>query len=86
MCSYRLVSLTCEPCNLLEHSVCSNSMANLGEHNFYQTDNMLSCETQLTMVINYWAEILDNKGQVNTFTFDFEKSFDTPLMNSLKVN
>ena len=45
-----------------------------------------SCETQLTTVINDWAKILDNRGQVDTFILDFEKGFDTPLMNSLKAN
>ena len=45
-----------------------------------------SCETQLATVINDWAKILDNKGQVDTFILDFEKAFDTPYMNSLKVN
>ena len=45
-----------------------------------------SCETQLTTVINDWAKILDNTGQVDTFILDFEKAFDTPLMNSLKAN
>ena len=37
-----------------------------------------SCETQLTTVLNDWAKILDNRGQVDTF--------DNPLMNSLKAN
>ena len=48
-----------------------------------------SCETQLTTVINDWAKILDNRGQVDTFILDFEKAFDTPPpphMNSLKAN
>ena len=45
-----------------------------------------SCETQLTTVINDRAKILDNRGQVDTFILDFEKVFDTPLMNSLKAN
>ena len=44
-----------------------------------------SCETQLTMVIHDWAEIWDNKWQVDTFILDFEKALDTPLMNFLKV-
>ena len=34
-----------------------------------------SCETQLTTVINDWAKILDNSGQVDTFILDFEKAF-----------
>ena len=31
-CNNRPVSLTCVPCKLLEHIVCSNIMANLDEH------------------------------------------------------
>ena len=51
--------------------------------NFCQTNNMhsgsgIKCETQLAMVINDLAKILGNKGQVDTFILDFEKSFDTP--------
>ena len=37
-----------------------------------------SCETQLTTVINHWANILGNRGQVDTFILDFEKAVDTP--------
>ena len=37
-------------------------------------------------LINNWAKILDNRGQVDTFILDSEKAFDTPLMNSLKSN
>ena len=36
-----------------------------------------SCETQLTTVINDWAKILDNSGQVDTFILDFGNAFDT---------
>ena len=43
-----------------------------------------SCETQLTTVINDWAKILDNTGQVDTFILDFEKAFDTPPHELLK--
>ena len=31
-CNYRPVSLTCVPCKLLEHIVCSNIMAHLDEY------------------------------------------------------
>ena len=31
-----------------------------------------SCETQLATVINDWAKILDNQGQVDTFILDFD--------------
>ena len=88
-CNYRPVSLTCVPCKLLEHIVCSNIMAHLDgykllsdmQHAFRKRH---SCETQLTTVINDWAKILDNKGQVDTFILDFEKAFDTPRHELLK--
>ena len=87
--NYRPVSLTCVPCKLLEHIVCSNIMAHLDEckllsdrqHAFRKGHN---CETQLTTVINDWAKILDNRGQVDTFILDFGKAFDTPPHELLK--
>ena len=45
-----------------------------------------NCETQLTTVINDWANILDNREQVDTFILDFERHLIHPLMNSLKAN
>ena len=45
-----------------------------------------SCETQLTTVKDDWTKILDNHGQVDTFILDFEKAFDTPLMNFSKAS
>ena len=90
-CNYRRVSLTCAFCKLVEHIVCSNIMAHLDEykllsdrqHTFRKRQN---CETQLTIVINGWAKILDNGGQVDTFILDFEKAFDTPPHELLKSN
>ena len=88
-CNYRPVSLTCVPCKLLEHIVCSNIMAHLDEYKLLSDRQHAfrkrhSCETQLTAVINDWAKILDNGGQVDTFILDFEKAFDTPLHELLK--
>ena len=65
-CNYRPVSLTCVPCKLLEHIVCSNIMAHLDEYNLlsdrqYAFRKGHSCETQLTKVINDWAKLLDNR-------------------------
>ena len=54
-----------------------------GQHAFRKWH---SCETQLTTVINDWAELLDNRGQFDIFILDFKKAFDNPLMNSLKAN
>ena len=46
--------------------------------------NRHNCESRFTTDINDWAKILDNKGQVDIFIFDFEKAFDTPLHDLLK--
>ena len=87
-CNYRPVSLTCVPCKLFEHIVCSNIMAHLDEYKFLSDRKHAfrkrHSETQLTTVINDWAKILDNGGQVNTFILDFEKAFDTPPHELLK--
>ena len=88
-CNYRPVSLTCVPCKLLEHIVCSNIMAHLDEYKLLSDRQHAfrkghSCETQLPTVINDLAKILDNRGQVDTFILDFEKAFDTPPHELLK--
>ena len=88
-CYYRPISLTCVPCKLLEHIVCSNIMAHLDEYKLlsdrqHAFRKRQSCETQLATVINDWAKILDNGGQVDTFILDFEKAFDTPPHELLK--
>ena len=86
------MSLTCLNCKLLEHIVCLNIMAHLDEYKLLSDRQHAfrkghSCETQLTTVINNWAKILDNRGQVDTFILDFEKRhLIHPLMNSLKAN
>ena len=43
-----------------------------------------SCATQLIMVIDDWAKILDNQGQIETYILDFEKALDTPPHELLK--
>ena len=88
-CNYHPVSLTCVPCNLLEHIVCSNIMAHLDEYKLLSDRQHAfrkghSCETQLTTVINDWVKILDNRGHVDTFILVFEKAFDRPPHELLK--
>ena len=82
--NYCPVSLTCVPCKLPKHIVCSNIMTHFDEYICkFLSDRQHalrkghSCETQLTTVINVWASILDNRGQIDTFIVDFEKAFDT---------
>ena len=72
-----------------EHLVCSNIMAHLDGYNLLSNrqhgfKKRHSCETQLTMVINDWTKILDNRGQVDTFILDSVKAFDTPPHEILK--
>ena len=49
-----------------------------------------SCETQLTIMIDDWAKILDNQCQlqvvVDTFILDLKRPLTLPRMNSLKAN
>ena len=90
VCNYRPVSLTCVPCKLLEHIVCSNIMSHLNDHKVLSDRQHAfrkshSCETQLATVIDDWAKILDNQGQVDTFILDFEKAFDTPPHELLRM-
>ena len=90
-CNYRPVSLTCVPCKLLEHMICSNIMAHLDEYKLLSDRQHAfrkghSCETQLTTVINDWAKILDNRGQADTFIFILKRHLIHPLMNFLKAN
>ena len=90
-CNYRPVSLTCVPCKLLEHIICSNIMAHLDEYKLVSDRQHAfrkghSCETQLTTVINDWAKILDNRGQVDTFILVLKRHLIHPLMNSLKAS
>ena len=64
-------------------------MAHLDEHKLLSDRQHAfrkrhSCETPLITVINDWAKILDNGGQVDTFILDFEKAFDTPPHELLK--
>ena len=58
-CNYRPVFLTCVPCKLLEHIVCSNIMAHLAEYQLlsdrqHALRKRHNCETQLTTAINDW--------------------------------
>ena len=90
-CKYRPVSLTCVRCKLREHIMCSNIMAHFNAYKLLSDKQHAFrmwhiCETRLATVINDWAKILDNKGQVDTFILDFEKLLAHPHMNSLKVN
>ena len=66
-------------------------MAHLDEHKLLSDREHAfrkkhSCESQLITVINDWARTSDKGEQVDTYILNFEKAFDTPLMNYLNVN
>ena len=66
-------------------------MAHLDEHRLLSEKQHVfrkwhSCETQLITVIDDWAKILDNQGQVDTFILDFEKALIPHLINFSKAN
>ena len=77
-CNYHPVSLTCIPCKLLEHIVCSNIMAHLDEHKLL-SDKQHAFRNGIVVKLDDLAKVLDNHGQVDTFILNFEKAFDTPL-------
>ena len=73
------------PCKLLEHIVYvfSNIMDHLDENRLLSDKQHAfrkwqKSKTQLTTVIDDWAKILDNQGQVDTCILGFEKGFDIP--------
>ena len=79
-CNYRSISLTCVPRKLLEHIVYSNIMTHFDEYQLLSDRQHTfrkrhSCGTQMTIFINDWVKILD-RGQVDTFILDFEKTSD----------
>ena len=79
-CNYRPVCLSCVPCKLLEHIVCSNIMAHLDEHKplsdkQHALRKWYSCETQLPTVINDWTTIQDIKGAPQGFWGSGEKGY-----------
>ena len=49
--------------------------------NILHSGSGIAVKTQLATVINDWAKILDNKGQIH---IGLQKGFDIPKMNSLK--
>ena len=90
-CNYRPVSLTCVPCKLLEHIVCSNIMAHLDEYKLLSDRQHVfrkghSCETQLTTVINDWAKSWTTEDRLTRSYWILKRHLIHPLMNSLKAN
>ena len=90
-CNYRPVSLTCVPCKLLKHIVCSNIMAHLDEYKLLSDRQHAfrkghSCETQLTTVINDWVKSWTIEDRLTHSYWILKRHLIHPLMNSLKAS
>ena len=88
--NYRPVSLTSIICKLLEHVIHHHIMNHLDQFNILYDKQHgfrkgLSCETQLTGLINDLAQIVDSRSQADLIIMDFSKAFDTVPHNRLLV-
>ena len=93
--NYRPVSLTCIPCKLLEHILCSHIHAHLDSHQALTPLNhgfraKHSCKTQLLITMQDLLTKCDPvRAQTDVAVLDFSKAFDKVphgrLMNKLKL-
>ena len=79
--NYRLVSLTCICCKVLEHIVMSNMLKHLEVHNIlvdcqHGFRSKRSCETQLITLIHEIINHLHSGIQNDSIILDFSKAFD----------
>ena len=81
LANYRLVSLTCLCCKLLEHVFVSNIMKHVDkekiltdcQHGFRARR---SCETQLVTLVHDLTSAMDRETQTDMVILDFSKAFD----------
>ena len=90
-CNYRPVSLTSICSKLLEHIVYSCIFSHLKEHNILCEEQHgfqagKSCETQLIMTLNDFANCLNENSQIDCIFLDFSKAFDRVPHNRLCKN
>ena len=79
--NYRLVSLTCLCCKILEHVIVSNVLKHLDcykiltdcQHGFHARR---SCKTQLVTLCHDLSSSLDKGIQTDMLVLDFSKAFD----------
>ena len=93
--NYRPISLTCIPCKLLEHIVCSHIRSHLDYYSVLTPLNhgfrlKHSCHTQLLLTVQDLLQKSDPaNSQVDVAVFDFSKAFDkvphTRLMSKLRI-
>lgn len=79
--NYRLVSLTCIACKLMEHIITSNTMAHADKHRILHPlqhgfRKGLSCDTQLVEFVDDVTRNFDSGKQTDCLIMDFSKAFD----------
>jgi len=79
--NYRLISLTCISCKLLEHILASNMMKHLESNNIlfefqhgFRANR--SCESQIISMIHQLTYNKDKNIQTDLIIMDFAKAFD----------
>ena len=93
--NYRPISLTCIPCKILEHILCSHIRSHLDERGALSPANhgfrkYFSCETQLALTVQDLVDRRDKpRTQIDVGVLDFSKAFDKVphkrLMNKLRL-
>ena len=93
--NYRLVSLTCIPCKLLEHILCTHIRSHLDQFGVLTPLNhgfraKYSCDTQLLLTIQDLLEKCDPvNSQIDVTVLDFSKAFNkvphVRLMSKLRL-
>lgn len=81
VCNYRPVSLTSICSKILEHIIYSSIFSHLKDHHILCEEQHgfqrgKSCETQLILTINDFANCLNNHDQIDAIFLDFSKAFD----------
>ena len=89
--NYRPGSLTSVYSKLLEHIIYSSIFSHLKEYNILQEEQHgfqtgKSCESQLIMTINDFANCLNENSQMDCIFLDFLKAFDRVPHNRLCEN
>ena len=79
--NYRLISLTCILCKVMEHIIASKLTQHLNQHNIlydlqHGFRDRRSCETQLIQLIEDLGRQLVKGKQVDLVLLDFSKAFD----------
>ena len=79
--NYRPISLTSVCCKILEHIVYSAVSNHLESNNIFTPRQHgfrsgYSCESQLILALNDWAQAIDTGFRTDVAVFDFSKAFD----------